>query len=123
MNQDISPLELRHRIVESYHQSKGRDRQRILARHKIIEDRKEWLEKLNTATQQEVARKLEEQRREQKKAEAARLAAEREEREKRRKEDEIKDIQMKHTKDKLAQLASTDIGKKVLDKMKQLGGL
>merc|ERR1712051_1156051 len=32
-------------------------------------------------------------------------------------EEEIKDIQMKHTKDKLAQLASTDIGKKVLDKM------
>merc|ERR1711997_491026 len=42
---------------------------------------------------------------------------ERVERDKRRKEEEIKDIQMKHTKDKLAQLASTDIGKKVLDKM------
>merc|ERR1739844_858331 len=45
------------------------------------------------------------------------LEKEREERDKRRKEEEIKDIQMKHTKDKLAQLASTDIGKKVLDKM------
>jgi len=113
----IENLELRQRIVEAYHQSKVRDHQRLLARHKIIEERKEWLEKLNTANMVEIARKEEERRIGIKLQETARLEKEREERDKRRKEEEIKDIQMKHTKDKLAQLASTDIGKKVLDKM------
>jgi len=113
----IENLELRQRIVEAYHQSKVRDHQRLLARHKIIEERKEWLEKLNTANMVEIARKEEERRVGIKLQETARLEKEREERDKRRKEEEIKDIQLKHTKDKLAQLASTDIGKKVLDKM------
>jgi len=113
----IENLELRQRIVEAYHQSKVRDHQRLLARHKIIEERKEWLEKLNTANMVEIARKEEERRIGIKLQETARLEKEREERDKRRKEEEIKDIQLKHTKDKLAQLASTDIGKKVLDKM------
>merc|ERR1712234_74395 len=43
---------------------------------------------------------------------------EREERERQRKENEIKDIQAKHTRDKIAQLANTEIGQKVLDGMK-----
>ena len=40
---------LRQKIVEAYHASKARDHVRILSRHKIIEDRKEYLEKLNEA--------------------------------------------------------------------------
>merc|ERR1719427_2330393 len=48
----IENAELRQRIVDAYHQSKVRDHQRLLARHKIIEERKEWLEKYNTAQQE-----------------------------------------------------------------------
>merc|ERR1719153_1338149 len=49
--------------------------------------------------------------------EAKRLKDEQEEREKQRKENEIKAIQAKHQKDKIAQLKNTEFGKKVLDKM------
>ena len=38
---------LRQKIVEAYHKSKKRNHIEILSRHKIIEDRKEYLEKLN----------------------------------------------------------------------------
>merc|ERR1711892_235598 len=113
----VESAELRQRITEAYHQSKVRDHQRLLARHKIIEERKEWLEKYNNA-QQEAA--IESKRKEierQKAEEAKRLQIEREEREKQRKENEIKDIQAKHTRDKIAQLANTEIGKKVLEGM------
>merc|ERR1711976_435330 len=88
----VENAELRQRITEAYHQSKVRDHQRLLARHKIIEERKEWLEKYNNA-QQEAAI------------------------ERQRKEIEIRDIQAKHTRDKIAQLANTEIGKKVLEGM------
>merc|ERR1712226_1155586 len=54
----------------------------------------------------------------QKLEEAKRMQIEREERERQRKENEIKDIQAKHTRDKIAQLANTEIGQKVLDGMK-----
>lgn len=113
----VENAELRQRITEAYHQSKVRDHQRLLARHKIIEERKEWLEKYNNA-QQEAA--IESKRKEierQKAEEAKRLQIEREEREKQRKENEIRDIQAKHTRDKIAQLANTEIGKKVLEGM------
>ena len=36
---------------------------------------------------------------------------------KQRKENEIRDIQAKHTRDKIPQLANTEIGKKVLEGM------
>jgi hypothetical protein len=36
---------------------------------------------------------------------------------KQRKENEIRDIQAKHTRDRIAQLANTEIGKKVLEGM------
>merc|ERR1719370_1809519 len=45
----IETAELRTKITEAYHQSKVRDHQRLLARHKIIEERKEWLENVNNA--------------------------------------------------------------------------
>merc|ERR1712050_259622 len=48
----VESAELRQRITEAYHQSKVRDHQRLLARHKIIEERKEWLEKYNNAQQE-----------------------------------------------------------------------
>merc|ERR1719290_353440 len=110
--------ELRQRIVEAYHQSKVRDHQRLLARHKIIEERKEWLEKYNNAQQEAAIESKRKEMEKQKLEEAKRLQIEREERERQRKENEIKDIQAKHTRDKIAQLANTEIGQKVLDGMK-----
>merc|ERR1712241_1381417 len=55
----------------------------------------------------------------QKLEEAQRLARERDEREKQRKENEILEIQARHRKDKISQLAITEIGKKVLEGMKE----
>merc|ERR1712098_641554 len=108
----------RQRITEAYHQSKVRDHQRLLARHKIIEERKEWLEKYNNAQQEAAIESKRKEMEKQKLEEAKRLQIEREERERQRKENEIKDIQAKHTRDKIAQLANTEIGQKVLDGMK-----
>jgi len=113
----VETAELRTRITEAYHQSKVRDHQRLLARHKIIEERKEWLEKVNTAQQEAAIEKTRQDMERRKAEETKRLKDEQEEREKVRKENEIKAIQAKHQKDKIAQLANTEIGKKVLDKM------
>merc|ERR1712212_954796 len=90
----VENAELRQRITEAYHQSKVRDQQ-----ESAIESKRKEMEK-------------------QKLEEAKRLQIEREERERQRKENEIKDIQAKHTRDKIAQLANTEIGQKVLDGMK-----
>merc|ERR1719481_148947 len=110
----LETAELRTKITEAYHQTKVLTEQRLRQRHKMIEDRKEWLEKLNSA-QQEAAIEKTRQDMERRKAEEARRL--KDEKEKQRKENEIKAIQAKHQKDKIAQLANTEIGKKVLDKM------
>merc|ERR1719402_735908 len=113
----IETAELRQRITDAYHSSKVRDHQRLLARHKIIEERKEWLEKYNNAQQEAANAKRIKEMQIAKDEEAKRLSVEREQREKQRKENEIRDIQAKHTRDKINQIAQTEIGKKVLDKM------
>merc|ERR1719334_3057958 len=110
----IENAELRKRIVEGYHSSKIRDHIRLLARHDIIEKRKEWLEKCNT-----------EQQREKQKQQELKEKEEWEKREKRRKEEEIRDIQAKHTQNKINQLRNTAFGQKVLTKMdeKEIAGM
>lgn len=113
----VENAELRKRIVDNYQQTKTREHLRLLARHEIIEKRKEWLEKSNMQQQKEKMKLQEIREREKKKQEDARLKEEWEKREKRRKEEEIRDIQAKHTQDKIAQLKNTEFGKKVLDKM------
>ena len=86
---------------------------RLLARHDIIEKRKEWLENCNKEQQKEKMKQHELREREKKKQEEARLKEEWDKRERRRKEEEIRDIQAKHTQDKIAQLKNTEFGKKV----------
>ncbi|CAB4055807.1 EIF3A [Lepeophtheirus salmonis] len=76
---------LRNKIIESYHQSKQRDHERVLQRQKAIEDRKELLEKKAYDLAVEEEYKKEEQLREQQILEEKRLQAEREEREERKK--------------------------------------
>merc|ERR1712130_289326 len=85
----VESAELRQRITEAYHQSKVRDHQRLLARHKIIEERKEWLEKYNNAQQEAAIESKRKEMEKQKLEEAKRLQIEREERERQRKENEI----------------------------------
>jgi translation initiation factor 3 subunit A len=108
---------LRQKIVEAYHNSKARDHQRILGRHKIIEERKEYLEKLNIHREAEEARKTELALREQQKLEEDRLKQERDERERQRTQEQLREIQKKHIEEKMQQIAQTDIGKKVLGKL------
>merc|ERR1712223_2311619 len=115
----IETAELKTKITEAYHQSKVRDHQRLLARHKIIEERKEWLETINTAKMEESQKQQREESLKQKQEEAKRLAVEREIRDKERREQELKSIQAKHNQDKIKQLAQTDIGKKVLGQLDQ----
>lgn len=40
-------------MVQSYHENKMKEHQKILQRHKIIEDRKEYIERLNTVREEE----------------------------------------------------------------------
>lgn len=44
---------LRTSMVQNYHETKVREHQKILQRHKIIEDRKEYIERLNTVREEE----------------------------------------------------------------------
>lgn len=47
---------LRNEAVAHYHKTKIDEHQRILQRHKIIEDRKEYIERLNTFREEEEQR-------------------------------------------------------------------
>ncbi|XP_063232986.1 eukaryotic translation initiation factor 3 subunit A [Bacillus rossius redtenbacheri] len=108
---------LRAQMVQHYHETKNREHQRILARHKIIEDRKEYLERLNTVREEEEARRLEELARQQMLAEQKRLEQEREERERKRQENEIQQIKDRHLKEKMQQISQTSHGQKILKKL------
>merc|ERR1712018_918700 len=108
---------LRNKIVEAYHASKNRDHQRILARQKLIEDRKVYLEELNNHREKEEARKKAKELEEQQKLEEERLKQEREERERQRNQEQLREIQRKTLEEKVQQIAQTEIGQKVLKRM------
>ncbi|KAJ8964950.1 hypothetical protein NQ314_004505, partial [Rhamnusium bicolor] len=69
---------LRAVMVQNYHETKVREHQKILQRHKIIEDRKEYIERLNTVREEEEQKRLEEMQRQHVLAEQKRLEHERE---------------------------------------------
>ena len=94
--------------------NKARDHHQLLSRQKIIEDRKEYLEKLNTEREEEEGRRQEELIRQQLLAEQRRLEAERQERERLRQEAELRQVQARHLKEKVAQFSQTAIGQKVI---------
>merc|ERR1712226_9917 len=83
---------LRNKIVEAYHASKDGDHQRILARQKLIEDRKVYLEELNNHREKEEARKKAKELEEQQKLEEERLKQEREERERQRNQEQLGEL-------------------------------
>merc|ERR1711997_85946 len=108
---------LRQKIVDAYHQSKKRDHQRILERHKLIEERKEYLERLSITRNEEEERKRENALLEKQRQETARLAQEREEMEKARAKEKLLEIQQQHMKEKIQQIMQTQIGRTVVEKM------
>merc|ERR1711899_20348 len=108
---------LRQKIVDAYHQSKKRDHQRILERHKLIEERKEYLERLSISRTEEEQRKQENALLEKQRQETARLAQEREEMEKARAKEKLLEIQQQHMKEKIQQIMQTQIGRTVVERM------
>ena len=109
--------EIRARIVQQYFDHAQRDRAGILARQKTIEARKEEMEKQAREREVEEQKKQEEAARNQHLAEQKRLDLERQEREKKRQEDELKAINTKQIKDKIAQLTQSAHGQKVAQRL------
>ncbi|CAB0010643.1 unnamed protein product, partial [Nesidiocoris tenuis] len=109
--------EVRTQLVRHYKEHMYKDHQRILERHKIIEDRKEYLEKLNTVREEEEQRRAEELARQQAQIEERRLQQEREERERKRQENEIQQIKDRNLKEKMQQISQTAHGQKMLRKL------
>ncbi|KAH1009215.1 hypothetical protein HUJ04_001605 [Dendroctonus ponderosae] len=108
---------LRSIMVQNYHENKVKEHERILERHKIIEDRKEYIERLNTVREEEEQKRLEDIQRQQLMAEQKRLEEERQERERRRHQNEIEQIKHRHLQEKLQQISQTGHGQKILKKM------
>ncbi|RLU26457.1 hypothetical protein DMN91_000252 [Ooceraea biroi] len=108
---------LRSAMVAHYHETKMKEHQRILGRHKIIEERKEYIEHINTVREEEEMRRQEELQRQQMLVEKKRLEQEREERERKRQQNEIQQIKDRHLKEKMQQISPTSHGQKVLKKL------
>ncbi|XP_050667768.1 eukaryotic translation initiation factor 3 subunit A-like isoform X2 [Leptidea sinapis] len=104
-------------MVQHYHESKHAEHHRVLQRHKIIEERKEYIERLNTVREEQEMRRQEEQQRAAAAAEAKRLEAEREEREKKRHASELAAMRERHLRERIAHISQTMHGKKVLQKL------
>ncbi|CRK88039.1 CLUMA_CG001825, isoform A [Clunio marinus] len=112
---------LRAQMVALYHENKVREHQAILIRQKLIEDRKEKIERLNQEREEEEVRRHEEQVRQQKLVEQQRLEKEAEEREKKRSENERKQIRNRTMMEKIQQISQTTHGQKMLKIIEEKG--
>uniref|UniRef100_A0A2M3ZZ21 Eukaryotic translation initiation factor 3 subunit A n=1 Tax=Anopheles triannulatus TaxID=58253 RepID=A0A2M3ZZ21_9DIPT len=108
---------LRTQMVQQYLENMEKEHQRTLQRQKKIEDRKEYIERVNLEREEEVQRLQEEQARAHKLAEQRRLELENEERERKRHENEMQMIKERNIKDKIDQIKQTATGQKLLKKM------
>lgn len=108
---------LRAQMVKHYEENMVKDHQRILQRQKKIEDRKEYIERVNLEREELEQRQLEEAARQQKLAEMRRLEQENEERERKRHENEIQMIKERNMKDKIDQIKQSATGQKLLKKI------
>lgn len=106
----------RTQMVKHYEENMVKEHQRILQRQKKIEDRKEYIERVNMEREEEEMRVQEEAARQQKLAEMRRLEQENEERERKRQENEIQMIKERNMKDKIDQIKQTAAGQKILKK-------
>lgn len=108
---------LRQQLVQYYHDNKVKAHQQILLRQKIIEDRKEYIERLNTEREEQELRRQEEQQRQIKMAEQKRLEQEHEERQRKKQENEIALIKKKNFEERVQQISQTALGKKIMDQL------
>ncbi|XP_057319172.1 eukaryotic translation initiation factor 3 subunit A [Microplitis mediator] len=108
---------IRASMVTLYHETKNKEHHRVLERQYIIEQRKEYIERVNTIREEEEMRRQEELHRQQMLAEQKRLEQEREERERKRQQSEIQQIKDRHLKEKMQQISQTSHGQKVLKKL------
>uniref|UniRef100_A0A182VQ83 Eukaryotic translation initiation factor 3 subunit A n=1 Tax=Anopheles minimus TaxID=112268 RepID=A0A182VQ83_9DIPT len=108
---------LRAEMVHQYEENADKEHQRILQRQKKIEDRKEYIERMNQEREEEEQRLQEEQARMLKLAEQRRLEAENEERERKRHENELAMMKERNMKEKLEQIKQTTSGLKLLKKL------
>lgn len=107
---------LRAQMVKSYEENMVKEHQRILQRQKKIEDRKEYIERVNLEREEKELRELEEVARQHKLAEQRRLEQENEERERKRYENEVQMIKERNMKEKIDQIKQTAAGQKILKK-------
>jgi len=110
----IENANLRQKIVEAYHASKNRDRQRILERAARIEKIKQDMEeKTNAKTEAETFRKQknEEARRRE---EEQRLKEAREKQDRERELARLNEIKQKQDRTKIESIAQTEIGGRIL---------
>uniref|UniRef100_A0A182SUY1 Eukaryotic translation initiation factor 3 subunit A n=1 Tax=Anopheles maculatus TaxID=74869 RepID=A0A182SUY1_9DIPT len=108
---------LRAQMVHQYEENADKEHQRILQRQKKIEDRKEYIERMNQEREEEELRQQEEQARMLKLAEQRRLEAENEERERKRHENELQMMKERNMKEKIEQIKQTATGQKLLKKL------
>ncbi len=108
---------LRAKIVEAYHHSKHREHKRVLDRHKAIEERKEYLEKLSIHREAEEQRKQEQQLRERQRAEEERRKADQIKRDELIQQEQLRKIKDETREMKKRQMASTEVGAKILSKL------
>ncbi|XP_035895390.1 eukaryotic translation initiation factor 3 subunit A [Anopheles stephensi] len=108
---------LRGQMVHQYKENADKEHQRILQRQKKIEDRKEYIERMNQEREEEELRQQEEQARMLKLAEQRRLEAENEERERKRHENELQMMKERNMKEKIEQIKQTATGQKLLKKL------
>ncbi|XP_055536413.1 eukaryotic translation initiation factor 3 subunit A [Wyeomyia smithii] len=107
---------LRTQMVKSYEENMVKEHQRILQRQKKIEDRKEYIERVNLEREEEEQRQQEEAARQLKLAEKHRLEQENAERERKRQQNEIQMINERNMKEKIDKIKQTATGQKMLKK-------
>lgn len=112
---------LRAQMVALYHENKEREHHAILIRQKLIEDRKELIERLNTEREEEEVRRQEEILQHQKLAEKKRLEMEAEEKKKKKEDNESKQIKNRAIQEAIQKLAGSAHGQKIIKNMEEKG--
>lgn len=112
---------MRAQMVALYHENKVREHNAILIRQKLIEDRKEHIERLNTEREEEEVRRQEEILQHQKLAEKKRLELEAEEKKKKKEDNEKEQIRNRAIQEAIQKLAGSAHGQKIIKNLEEKG--
>ncbi|KAF6024761.1 EIF3A [Bugula neritina] len=108
-------LDTKAKIIDAYRKSEKRDRQKILTRKNVIENRKEKLEIINREKDEMELEKERTKQRILREKEETRLKREMAERERQRAQQEHENIRKKEAEKRIEQLKTTDIGIRALE--------